>query len=72
MDDNTTKTEDNVLMIDQFLANLHYPIGTGELLDAAVEAGLDTLTVEKLQQIPEDTYETDVEISDALGDVDMS
>lgn len=72
MSEPITKTQANVLKIDEFLMNLHYPIGKDELIDAALEAGLDTFTMEKLQQIPEDSYEDETEVSDALGDADMS
>jgi len=72
MDEPISRTQANVLKIDEFLMNLHYPIDKGELIDAAIEAGLDTYTMEKLEQIPEDSYEDETEISDALGDADMS
>lgn len=60
----------NPIQIQKFLKGMDYPAKKKDLIKQADKNGADKNVKEVLEQIPDDSYQTPAEVSQAIGDVD--
>lgn len=60
----------NPKTIQSFLGDVHYPITKNELIDQAREHGADEEIVDVLDLIPRSRFESPIEVSQALGNLE--
>lgn len=57
----------NPVQIQKFLGGLDYPVGKQEIVDKAREEGADQATLETLEHLPDQEYNSPVAISREVG-----
>ncbi len=60
----------NPKTVQQFLGEVDYPITKNELIDQAREHGADEEIVDILDLIPQSRFESPIEVSKALGNIE--
>jgi hypothetical protein len=55
--------------VQKYLSGIDYPCEKQDLIDAARNNGADENVISELEGLPDDTYESPADVSEALGDV---
>lgn len=57
----------NPIQVQKFLEGIDYPASKQDLINKAKEKGADEKVMAALERLPEQMYETPVDISEAMG-----
>ena len=60
----------NPIQIQKFLKGVDYPASKSDLLENAERQGADEDVRARLEQLPEEEFETPADVSQALGKID--
>ena len=60
----------NPIHIQKFLKGMDYPAAKDDLVFHAEDQGADDETLDLLEQLPDQEYETPAEVSKALGEIE--
>jgi hypothetical protein len=63
----TFEGESSALYIFAFLESVPYPAAKEDIIDYAVDSGQETTVIEMLDQLPDTTYNSPADVSQALG-----
>jgi hypothetical protein len=59
----------NPIQIQKFLKGVDYPASKAELLEMAEQEGADENARQALEQLPDQEYQSPVDVSEALGKI---
>ncbi len=57
----------NPVQVQKFLGGLDYPVRKQQLIERAKEKGADQAVLETLQAMPEQTYNSPNDVTEAIG-----
>ncbi|RJP47332.1 MAG: DUF2795 domain-containing protein [Armatimonadetes bacterium] len=57
----------NPIQVQKFLEGLDYPVNKQQLVDYAKKQGADENVMRTLNRIPDQSFETPVDVSEAIG-----
>ncbi|HZU13329.1 MAG TPA: DUF2795 domain-containing protein [Chloroflexota bacterium] len=60
----------NPIQVQKYLSNVNYPASKSDLVDAARKEGAGQDVVETLQKMPGDTFNSPVDVSEAIGKIE--
>jgi hypothetical protein len=60
----------NPIQVQKFLGGLDYPVEKSDLLERARSEGADDEVVETLDRLPEQSFNSPNDVSEAIGELD--
>lgn len=67
MDDNQNMV--NPVQVEKFLSGVNYPANKQALISKARENGADDMVISTLEKLPEQSFESPVDVSQAISQV---
>lgn len=59
----------NPIQVQKFLSGMDYPAGKDELVNHAKSKGADENIMQTLQKLPDQSFETPADVSQAIGKI---